>query len=71
LVSKKHNTGKIRTRKNAYGNKKVSAITGRGKIKAHTVYATSTSFSGRKGLTGKSAGYARKSYVGRKTGCKA
>lgn len=69
---KKHVTGNVRIKSNAYGNRKVSTLTSRGKTKKHTITAQSVSFGGRKGSAGKkSEGYIKPRYVGRKTGRKA
>lgn len=68
---KSHTTGNLRMGVNAYGKRKVVAITTRGKSKKHTVLATSTSYKKRKGLKGDGANYSKPTYVGRKTGRKA
>lgn len=68
---KSHTTGSVRMRTNAYGKRKVVAITTRGKSKKHTVTASSTSYQKRKGLKGDTGSYNKPRYVGRKTGRKA
>lgn len=68
---KSHTTGNVRLRKNSYGNPKVISITSRFKSKKHTVMASSSPTSSRKGLKNQSKGYSKKRYVGKKTGRKA
>jgi hypothetical protein len=64
-----HTTGNIRMRENAYGNKKVVAITTRYRSKEHphTMVSSSNPTSKRTGMTNTGGAYYRETYVGRRT----
>jgi len=68
-----HDTGDVRMRTNAYGHRKVAAMTLRFKTKEkpHTVRACSNPTSKRKGMSNTGGAYDKSRHVGRRTGRKA